>query len=688
MFAHRLRGLIVTAAICISAHTQVGALTWRSAEVRPHPAADSAPAADSQTYPDAAGLRARAERIVRGLASEDLERWRRGYFRSGDPGKYLPTATMARLMVDPQDRQARKLINDDRSPREHYHFAAVNWARFLPLWGDVLTPKTRASLAEHAWNYDAYLNGSGTENHKVMWYASALVVPLFLEGERGIAHRGRAEALADRKEWLRSYVRNLYHYGMGEWESATYHMFSTHSMINVYDFAEDPEVRLLAAAALDYYVGAYSLKYTDGILSGPSQRGYADRPAGQIADQSGWLWWGSTANLPDREVADFRYAMHPATSSWRPNAVISHIARRELPQLPVAVRGSKPNYWFGLNIEPQANVTQETLWISPRYTLGSLWHGYDPHGQTVRWQFTAAGNERGEAAALTGGHPWADRRGGGLGKYDQTMQHEGTLILISRIPEAADLQEEADAAFERALVEGQIERRLEPDPEAGGHPKVTLHVTAVRPEERQAWIANRIKDELAKCPPYIYLSLPEGRAAVQSGDWWFLQVNDAYLALRPLGGSARTGTLAPSDRDSERAERSGQVALGQPALIVDGRHVGFILHTADSSAYKSIGAFAAAVLATSVDDSAFATDMAVSYITPGGRKLRMRYNTAGERAVASIDGKPVDFAHWPVFASPYFSLKGGVLSANDGKQGYVVDFTGEMPVYRAWQPVE
>jgi hypothetical protein len=28
----------------------------------------------------------------------------------------------------------------------------------------------------------------------------------------------------------------------------------------------------------------------------------------------------------------------------------------------------------------------------------------------------------------------------------------------------------------------------------------------------------------------------------------------------------------------------------------------------------------------------------------------------------------------------------GVLTVNDGKEGFVVDFAGKMPVYRAWKP--
>ena len=96
---------------------------------------------------------------MRGLATEDLAKWRRGYFKGGDPGKYLPAAVMARLLVDPNDEMARRYINDDRAATQHYHFAVLNWARLLPLFADVLEPDTIETFRAHAAKTDAYRTG-------------------------------------------------------------------------------------------------------------------------------------------------------------------------------------------------------------------------------------------------------------------------------------------------------------------------------------------------------------------------------------------------------------------------------------------------------------------------------------------------------------------------------------------------
>ena len=157
---------------------------------------------------------------------------------------------MAKLLLNPDDAEARQFMNDERSPKEHYHFAAINWARFLPVFGSALTPETKHTLAAEAGKYSAYLNLGGTENHKMMNLCAAAVLPEYLEGGR-IANKDKEAALREAKDMLRAYVKGLYAAGQGEWDSPTYLMFDLHGFLNIYDFSSDPEMRLIAAAARD-----------------------------------------------------------------------------------------------------------------------------------------------------------------------------------------------------------------------------------------------------------------------------------------------------------------------------------------------------------------------------------------------------------------------------------------------------
>lgn len=345
---------------------------------------------------------------------------------------------MAKLLLDPEDADARKFMNDDRAPREHYHFAALNWARFLPLFGAILEPRTRETLANQAGSYNDYLNPKGTDNHRTQSLFAANVLPFYLDGGR-IAGKERDDALKTAKEQLRAYVKGLYAWGQGEWDSPTYMTFALHGLLNIYDFSKDPETRRIAAAGIDWFVASYALKYRNGIYTGPNQRGYYDRPVSSISDMTGWLWWD--APVPADRLHTFYYAMHPATSSWRPNAVLVDIARKKLPGLPVTQLNSKPNYWYGQQIPAVTNTYPETLHIGKNFTMGSIWRGFG--SQITRFQLVADGADG--PLALTGGHPRKSDHTGkkldeltfrdGGGRYDQSAQLDGLYLCISRIPD-------------------------------------------------------------------------------------------------------------------------------------------------------------------------------------------------------------------------------------------------------------
>ena len=495
-----------------------------------HPG-DTVPAASPTTYPDADGFAVRGKLIVDGLAQEDLQKWRSGYFAGGDPGKYLPGAAMAKLLRDPADPMALKYLNDERSPKEHYHFAAVNWSRLLPIFGAAIRPETLAIWSGEAARATAYIDGGGTENHKTMWYTSSLVLPTFVAGDR-FAGQPKTEVLAKQKLWLKSYVKNLYRFGQGEFDSSTYLMFGLHGMLNIYDFCPDAEARLWARAALDWFASTYALKYTDGVYCAPNQRGHAPSPVHTISDQSGWLWWGSERTLDAAAAAGFRYAMLPLTSSWRPNRVITNLARKQVTPLPAEQRDSKPNYWFGQKIEPQGNVWRESVHLDRDFTLGCLWTGYG--GQCTRLQLVARAD--GGALTLTGGSPvgrndgdgsvqrW--KYGDGNGRYDQSAMHDGTLVCLTRLPD----DEPVDHAF---------------------------------------------------------VSIPTGCTPVKQGAWWVMPIGRVRVGIYPLGTEAVVGQ---ADQDPKAKAKEPQ-----PILRLPGRHVGFILQVAAKSVHADDAAFAAAL---------------------------------------------------------------------------------------------
>lgn len=484
-----------------------GAECWNlpDAEKKTHPARGTA--ADPATYPDADGFQWRREQLLRALAGNDLEQWRRGYFKGGDPGKYLPGAAMARLLLNPDDAEARKYMNDERSPKEHYHFAALNWARFIPAFGAALDKSTWDTFRQRAATYTAYLNPSGTENHKTMNLFAAAVLCEHLDRIGGKSARQAQDEL---KKKLRDYVQGLYTWGQGEWDSPTYLMFNVHGLLNVYDFSDDEEMRLLAAAGLDWFTATYALKFRSGLFTGPNQRGHYTKSWQSIADQTGWIWWGGTEFVPEK-THRFLYAIHPATSAWKPNAILTRLARKEIAGLPAEQRNTKPNYWFGAGLKPQAGTYEERLWLARTFTLGSLQGGFG--GQITRLHLVAATRD-GEAVSITGGHPRKSDHTGkkldeltyadGGGRYDQIAQFGPTVVLISDIPR-----------------EENVDR--------------------------------------------VFVSAPDGEKFEQLGELWVVRVGQAFAVVRPLGEAA---WVEPSP-DGGKNPPPGRVEIrGRPAGFI------------------------------------------------------------------------------------------------------------------------
>ncbi|MEL6248132.1 MAG: hypothetical protein AAFR15_08970 [Cyanobacteria bacterium J06627_15] len=163
------------------------------------------------------------------------------------------------------------------------------------------------------------------------------------------------------KEHLERYVSTLLDIGMGEWDSPTYHGHTTAAYLNLYDFAQDPEVKQLAQDALDWLFSAASLKYWRGDWNGPAKRVYGDGAAAFF-----WLYFGD--GLPPTEVErDWIYGI---TSSYRPPEDVVAIATRRFPQ-PVEILRTHPHYE---NWKPElyGPAFYETLYFGRTFQLGSL----------------------------------------------------------------------------------------------------------------------------------------------------------------------------------------------------------------------------------------------------------------------------------------------------------------------------
>jgi hypothetical protein len=599
--------------------------------------ADTVPAADVATYPDDAGFEARSAVVLEGLRlNTDLGVWRRGYFSGGDPGKYVPSVVYARLRANPADADAIAIMNDDRSFKEHYHFAALNWARFYPLMADqVLTAETRRKFAEASFRYN-YLNPTGTENHKTMSMTSANVLPWYTD--RGLSHQSKQETLAAAKEQLRTYVKGLYQSGQGEWDSSTYWAFTMNGMLNIHDFSQDPECRKIARAALDWFAATYALKYRDGLFCGPNQRGHYSKPHESIADRVGYLWFGSDSDVTANDMRRAHHTIESITSRYRPPEVIFNIARKELSGLPVRCNNTKPVYWYGLNIYPNPNAYAETVYVARHYSMGTLFNG---HGsQITRFQIVA--DTDAGAVSFTGGHPARSDHNGvaegfgyadGIGRFESTAQVGPTALCVWSAP----------------------------DDEAVDHG---------------------------------FFSIPKGIAPTFKDGWAVMVAGRTFVAVRGVNVTVEAGLTRLTEK--QISENAKDVAANKPErhtavpiLRLSGRKAGWIVETADTDTFRTEDDFITSLSASKVE-----------WFEPGDGSVGVRYASPQSGDIELVDlpdttnagvvrhqGELVDYKSWkPVYDGPFVRQADGVLTITDGQNGFVIDFTGDLPIYKPWTP--
>jgi len=194
------------------------------------------------------------------------------------------------------------------------------------------------------------------------------------------------------KSKIKRYVSALYNIGMGEWDSEVYHGHTFAPYLNLYDFAQDTEVKQWAKMALDWLSMAASVKYYRGGWSGPVKRDYggSNGVMRSGAARTFWLYFGDTPVPNNRPELDSLYLI---TSGYRPPLAVMELARKNFNK-PVEILASKPLYE---NWKPGNNQSPgywETQFIGASYQMGSL-AGTFPDGDVAPFKLMAFNQQKG-----------------------------------------------------------------------------------------------------------------------------------------------------------------------------------------------------------------------------------------------------------------------------------------------------
>lgn len=558
----------------------------------------------------AAGIDARSLAVRRRLADADLAELN-DWWKSrniGDPHKYLLPPMLAQLSLsDDLNNEGGEPADDaaiwdiwldlERGKSDLYHFRSVYDVRIFFLFRDRLPEEVEAAYRSMLANPRVFeWQEGGTENHISQQYLSGLAL---MDGSGFPV--GSPHLLATNESWLRAELEKYLTIGQGEFHSSTYYGFTIGALLNLYDFAETPERRELARAALDWLATNLALRLSWGTAGGAESRGYDSQTWNSGASALAWVWWGSDDPAEiDRIAAEMsdkhsRLAIFAATSDYRPPEHLRSLARKTLP-LPFQLHASHPAY-YSYHAD---NQFWETFYVTDDYSLGTLiapGRSYQVRG-TINAQYATyklvvrdPDGENNAVVSLGGTYhtPFATGRSPG----DRYLQEKGATLYQLRLTDA---------------------------------------------------------DREAEVPGRSHLVLPRGYGEPERlGDWYVWRIENVWLCARAWGD--RVERLDPlADDETEHM-----------ALAAVGDNTAWITQVAQVSDYPDLDAIAAALEQTRVRYDAAAGEL--EYRSLAGDRLELIDTDARPLATARVNGEARPQQPTPVFNSPYVrqALHSGVL---------------------------
>ena len=555
--------------------------------------------------------------IRRKMAAINLEEkdawWRK--IQLGDPHKYLLPIILARLSLhsesiyDPQESWDLLLKLDQEKP-DLYHFRSAFDVRIFFLFQDMMPEEVKKAYQKQL-QYPRVLEWfeSGTENHMFMQRSSGLA----LMNGSGFPVADPATA-ATNEAWLRSEFNKFLTIGQGEFHSSVYYGYSIAGLLNLYDFSQDPELKKLAKALLDWYATNMALRLSWGTAGGVESRGFDRKTWDSGLTAIASLWWGENQIEFIEKMNDShaRLGLTAALSSYRPPEHLKAIALKQIP-LPFEAFASHPPYYS----YSENDQLWETFYVTEDYSLGTLLEPgrvYQVEG-TIRAQYATYKlvirdpNQQQNVVISLGGTyhtPLATGRTPG----DQYLQKKGTVIYQS----------------------------------------------ILTPEDLQAGV-----------PAVSRLVLPAGYGAPQRyKNWYIWKIHHVWLCARVWGDSVDWQTL-PNTKQPVPTDST----LSFEGLTATGNQTAWITEIARVADYPTFAKLTRALDQTQVDDSLWLSQGKIDYQSLTGERLTMTYDKNGAIATATINGQKRVLNNSPVIASPYVNaeLRQGTLEVNHPQLG-------------------
>lgn len=553
---------------------------------------------DNQTKEEAFQQRSLA--IREKLAARDLEEldawWRR--INLGDPHKYLLPVILSRLSLPEQYKHEpiwELLLKLEKEQPDIYHFRSVYDVRIFFLFQDIMPNSVKGSYRSMVemprileWMEE------GTENHMFMQRLSGLAL---MDGSGW--PNSRPGVAATNEAWLRSELNKFLTIGQGEFHSSTYYGYAIGGLLNLYDFAQTPELRELAKIGLDWYAANMAVRLSWGTAGGAESRGF-DRGTWNGSELSAvaWMWWGNdlkpVEKMDDKKA---RVALFAALSDYRPPQELAALAKKEVP-LPFELKASHPGY-YSYHAD---NQFWEIFYITDDYSLGTLLvphRSYQVQGtinaQYATYKLVIRDRQGANNAVVSLGGTYHSPMADGSSPGDQFLQEKGAVIYQLRLNE---------------------------------------------------------EDIAAGVPAVSHLVLPSRYGEPQQyKNWYIWQVEQTWLAARPWGDKIEWRSPV-SEKNSD-----------YQVLAANGNQTAWITDVVSTTDYPDLDALKKALDHTAVNDTEWQIQGKLTYKTLAGDRLSLTYVPDSGVGLGRINGEEVRLQNWPVFSSLYLNqdLYSGLL---------------------------
>ncbi len=462
-----------------------------------------------------------------------------------------------------------------------------------------LTPAARAALRS-AWKTYSPYRGD-TENHWLLYYTSLYLAAqrrAGLPGSEWYTGKSSIDNQREAQAWIESWMDLTITRGQGEYDCTHYMGVYLLPMSYLAAWSEDPKLKKRATMMMEYLMLDFGAENLDGLFIGAhartDDRNVLEKRLG-VGTDFAWLLFGSGVKDTPQGYPLY-YVL--ASNHEAPDILVKIATDRSKPYTHYERKRTRNRWRFHDELHGQV---YKTTYVRKEYAVGSDQGGVLQPVQQHSWDVT-----------------W---------NAPATPGIQNTFFTLNPFSSNAELQTyfmfSPDAGSE--TVYRSKKSYDSPDKLLGGSPSEKIL------QDQDTLIALYQIDREVRFP-HINGFFSKDLAAIKEdpSGWIFMRGGDALIAVRPL----QPYSWKPIEGGGKR--------LFSPHL-----HNGVVVQVAAASEFPNLEAFATAILALPLSFS-LEPRMRVQFRSLRGKQLDFTWGSTPR-----VDGKPLDYATWPLFGGSF-----------------------------------